>query len=433
MKAKNLRKLGLIALFSACSLYAKASVQAKFSLVPTTPTNLTIPLNRKVVVQYAVTNNTGPTRTLTMVPMPGITQVVDQQGACSNPFTLSNQASCALTLEVDGSLLPAGLNTGPVVCKTMGKGNNSPDPFLCSKPAAADVLTVKIVPPTSPAQKNVYVTNWSANTISLCTENTLNGLLSECNVAAAGGTLANPEAITLNQSATLLYIANIGGSVSFCKIEASTGALNHCVSTGANFQSPTGIAINPAGSMIYVSNATTNAVTRCHIDAVTGELNACLHTGDNFDVPSDLALNPAGTLAYISNFTGDSVTICSIDGLTGMLTCDAPVGGGFHGPEGITLNPSGQFAYISNNGNNTVTRCSVDSVTGTLFGCSETGSTFNGFGSVALNLSGELAYVPSTNSSILVCSVNPVTGALSNCVNSGGTGFTSPSGIAFAP
>jgi hypothetical protein len=44
-------------------------------LVALTPTSINVPANRQTIVQYRVTNNTAITRTLTMVPIPNVSQV----------------------------------------------------------------------------------------------------------------------------------------------------------------------------------------------------------------------------------------------------------------------------------------------------------------------------------------------------------------------
>lgn len=110
-----------------------------FSLIPTTTTKVQVPANGIATVSYTVTNNTQITRTLTVVPMNGITQAA---GGCTSPFTLAAGQSCLLTLLIDGATIADTINDGPQVCKTMGNGNNNPSPFLCSQPAISDRLMI---------------------------------------------------------------------------------------------------------------------------------------------------------------------------------------------------------------------------------------------------------------------------------------------------
>ncbi|KTD53715.1 protein with a bacterial immunoglobulin-like domain protein [Legionella santicrucis] len=145
---------GLCLMFSMLQVHAGA--QPKFNIIPTTPTTKQIPSIGNDTVQYRVTNNTTITRTLTMKPITGVTQVVE--GGCSSPFTLAAGASCLLTLNLDGNLLPARVIGGPEICKTKGAGNNNPDPFLCSQPSAANSLNITVVQPSLPTLTSISVT-----------------------------------------------------------------------------------------------------------------------------------------------------------------------------------------------------------------------------------------------------------------------------------
>lgn len=121
----------------------------KFGLAPLSPTVLQVPSNASSSVSYLVRNNTSIPRMLTMQPLPGIAQVVNA-GTCSNPFYLNPGQTCVLALQVNGSQLPvSGIHDGPVICKTYGPGNNSPDPFLCSRPSALEILNISVVAATS--------------------------------------------------------------------------------------------------------------------------------------------------------------------------------------------------------------------------------------------------------------------------------------------
>ena len=126
------------------SLLLLAGTQPTFSLEPTTPTAVSIPDIGTVTVNYRVTNNTKLTRALTVVPVKGISQNTTGPGYCGSPFTLSSKQSCLLSLELHGDELPSKVRGGPVVCKTNGPGDNTPSPYLCSQPNAANSLDVTV-------------------------------------------------------------------------------------------------------------------------------------------------------------------------------------------------------------------------------------------------------------------------------------------------
>ena len=95
----------MILMMSSSMLYA---AEPKFSIIPASDsiTAFLLPSNFTETVSYQVTNQTKITRTLTMVPITGVSQKVSGSGVCSNPFTLANQESCTLTLFINDSQVP---------------------------------------------------------------------------------------------------------------------------------------------------------------------------------------------------------------------------------------------------------------------------------------------------------------------------------------
>lgn len=113
----------------------------KFNIVANSVVQRTVAPNETVFVSYRVTNQTKLTRTLTLVPITGVSQLAIGS-FCPSPFTLSPGASCQLRLKIEGSLLPAsGIHGGPEVCKTQWN-SNAPDPFLCSQAAPQSQLNM---------------------------------------------------------------------------------------------------------------------------------------------------------------------------------------------------------------------------------------------------------------------------------------------------
>jgi hypothetical protein len=433
--------------FNGTSCFAKS--QPTFSLVATTPTSIVVPENRHTYVQYKVTNNTGVTRTLTMQPIPNVTQVTKDSSQCSNPFTLSRNQSCYLTLYIDGAVLDSNYSGGPVVCKA--NSNNTPNPFLCSQPEQSMTLYIYPTPAIQLTTKKLYVSNWNGGSISLCSI-TDAGTIAHCLVSAVSGTFLNPEALTINGN--YLFVANIGGGISSCAIDSQTGELTACNNAINDtllppVYGPDGIAIQ--SNVAYIANSglddlTKQGVTTCDVN--NQNLTNCAFTkgGGDFSVPSDLAL--FNNTVYITNFINNNqiypatyntlATYCT--NIPGPLSCNAldlEAGSNYllNEPEGLfitTLNNSvNTFAYFTNHGNNTVTFCTVASPT-SFTDCANTEGYFTGFGNLTiLNTPGSplKAYIPSGLKTIAVCDVNSTTGALSDCVDSTELGFNSPSGL----
>ena len=100
-------------------------------------------------------------------------------------------------------------------------------------------------------------------------------------------------------------------------INAGTGLLTALapatISTGTLAALPVAIAINPAGTFLYVVNQDANNVEMYTINAGTGLLTALgtptIATGN---VPQGISINSAGTFAYVTNGQSSTVSMYSI-------------------------------------------------------------------------------------------------------------------------
>lgn len=152
-----------------------------FSIVPQSSPTINVPINGVATLDYTVTNQTKISRTLTMVPIQGITHVTTGTGFCAQPFTLEPNQSCILRLSISGEQINRQISGGPRICKVQAR-NNTPDPFLCSQPSKTDELNISrdvierpdlAVTPTSilfdlPSQtKSFTVTNNSTTVTAL--------------------------------------------------------------------------------------------------------------------------------------------------------------------------------------------------------------------------------------------------------------------------
>ena len=225
-----------------------AETQPKFTLTPTTATTVTVPANRTATVIYRVTNMTKITRQLTASPIFGITQVTTGAGVCANPFTLATGESCLLTLLINGAQLSNPITQGPVVCKTNGPNNNTPDPFLCSQPSQEDSLNIT-------GAANVYVVTPSGTNVAISP--------STPQTVSIGTT----QAFTVTANTGYTLSPTVGGTCplgSFSGSTYTTGAItaNCTVSFSATIDtftvdsSGTGVTISPSGQQTVNYNAT---------------------------------------------------------------------------------------------------------------------------------------------------------------------------------
>lgn len=139
-------RIGLGILGLCIPLLGAALSKPTFSIVATTPTQVIVPSTGSVKINYQVTNNTKLTRTLTMVPIKGISQNTGGVENCKSPFTLAPNQSCMLSLQLNGNELPASYLGGPIVCKTNGPKDPTPSPFLCARPSPESILSIKVAP-----------------------------------------------------------------------------------------------------------------------------------------------------------------------------------------------------------------------------------------------------------------------------------------------
>ena len=83
------------------------------------------------------------------------------------------------------------------------------------------------------------------------------------------------------------------GSSTVSVIDTATNKVTATVPVG-NY--PCGVAVNPAGTKVYVVNTLDNTVSV--IDTATNKVTATVPVGN---VPTGVAVNPAGTKVYVTN------------------------------------------------------------------------------------------------------------------------------------
>ena len=106
----------------------------------------------------------------------------------------------------------------------------------------------------------------------------------------------------------------------------------------------------PNPRFIYVGSLFTNVLTKCSINPTNGQLiiPSCASVGSGFVSPTGIAINAAGTIAYIVNSNVNSVSQCTINHTTGALApcAIASLVSGLTNPIGITLNPAGTLLIL---------------------------------------------------------------------------------------
>ncbi|KTD67477.1 protein with a bacterial immunoglobulin-like domain protein [Legionella santicrucis] len=321
---------GFILLFSAA--FSLAGTQPKFDIIPTTATTKQVLVHGYDTVQYRVTNNTKITRTLVMKTIPGITQI--EAAGCANPFTLSPGASCFLTLALDGSLLPKRVVKGPEICKTKGPGNNTPDPFLCSQPSAANSLNITVTSASVTLTQLVISPPAPSIAVSTTQKFTATGVFSD-------GSIRNltPFATWSSSNTAVATISNNLGSKGLAT--AATAGVT-TISATVN-----GVSAN---TTLTVTGATLSSISVTPVNASIGRNTSLQYTatgifsdGTNQDITQSVTWT-----------TGNSgiATISNSEGSKGLAT---GVGAG-------TTTVTAALGAISNSTNLTVTLATLVSI-----------------------------------------------------------------------
>ncbi|MHB8921509.1 MAG: lactonase family protein, partial [Halothiobacillus sp.] len=276
------------------------------------------------------------------------------------------------------------------------------------------------------------------------------------------GSIDPNNAAAIRASSTVrteyLYTAN-QDDISTYRINATTGALTsiQVTSRDVDMQAPISVATSPAGTFAYALNQGAGGVLVYHINAATGELTkvsgSLVATGKN---PHSITINPAGTVVYVTNyggwygrggftsngdaagdgFRGGTISAYAINATTGELTevTGSPFATGRE-PGSLAINPSGTFAYVTNNGSSNVSAYRINTVTGALTPI--VGSPFatgENPGAMTVNPAGTLAYVVSEGPYLSIGTVsayriNASTGALTLVAGSPVTAGRGPKAI----
>ena len=107
---------------------------------------------------------------------------------------------------------------------------------------------------------------------------------------------------------------------------------------------PWGVAVDPRGARVYVTNEAANSLTV--LDPLAGVAITTVPVGT---FPLGVAVDPLGTRVYVANFNDGTVSI--LDTASDTVSGTIPVGAG---PSGVAVHPAGTAVYVTNYRSNTV-------------------------------------------------------------------------------
>jgi YVTN family beta-propeller protein len=186
------------------------------------------------------------------------------------------------------------------------------------------------------------------------------------------------------------YIPNAtDGTVSV--IDTATNTVSTTVTVGS---SPTGAAVTPDGTQVYVTNSSHSSNSVSVIDTATNTVGATISVGSN---PIGVAVTPDGTKVYVANA---DTTVSVIDPSTNTLT--TTITGITDGPYAVAVTPDSTQVWITNNAGVPTDTYIIDTATNTVSTTINTGVLI----SIAFTPNGNQAYATNAGPAVSVINTN---------------------------
>lgn len=318
MKKTSLRQWAATVFLLITGFVAQAA-EVKFNILPVVRAPYVMPANGFAYAQYMITNNTGVARELTTVPIPGVHHVVtNAPGTCRSPFVLAHGQSCLLILELIAHEMVGGVHSGPVVCKTMGPGDNRPDAFLCSQPYPTDIMQVNLSP--------ALLASLSATPSSLAFGVGNSGTLTITNTSSIGFVqhldvhfIVN-TAISLTSSTCPSHLAP--GASCVLKFASGSPATTTLSVMGTNTNqllipitaSNINLSVSPNPLVLGVGNSGSVTVTNTSTKDFAQNISARVPAGANIQVssntcPSSLSPGNSCTITFSASGVQSTITV----------------------------------------------------------------------------------------------------------------------------
>lgn len=250
---------------------------------------------------------------------------------------------------------------------------------------------------------SAYFSNYGYPTVTVIDTNT-DSVLDIIDVAGE-----SPFGVAINPAGTRVYVTDPFDDL----VSVIDTSDNSVIATITSNSWPHGVAVSPDGSRVYVANSIGN--TLAVINAHTNQIITTIGVGSE---PLGVAVNPAGSYVYVTNPQSNNLSI--IDTSSDTVIATLAVGSL---PQGVAVNPFGTKVYIANAGSNTVSV--IDTTNITLIDNISVGSWPRG---VAVDPSGSRIYVTNSEGN----TVSVIDGASHSVIATIAVG-SHPTGIAVTP
>lgn len=208
----------------------------------------------------------------------------------------------------------------------------------------------------SPAATRVYVTNGGAYNGTGFNGNTVSVIDTASNtvVQTITGVGPGPYGVAINPAGTRVYVTNYGPTATPSTISVIDTSNNTVIAAIPVGIFPAGVVVSPDGSVVYVGNYGSNTISV--INSSTNLVSQTIAA----TAPGGLALNPPGTRLYVGHYYGPA----SISVYDTATLAPLPIVPLDYVPWAVSVNPAGTRLYTSNTwssgvsvidtGNNTV-------------------------------------------------------------------------------
>jgi DNA-binding beta-propeller fold protein YncE len=146
-----------------------------------------------------------------------------------------------------------------------------------------------------------------------------------------------------------LFVSSFGNDTVY-RLDAQTGAVLQTFNDPLFLDSPTGLALSPDGSILYVGATNSSNADVYTFDVATGARTGAFNS--SLTGARGLALSGDGATLYVAGIGSDNVM--AFDTATGSPSL--ALSGGLNNPQGILLAPDGGSLFIANSNANDVLR-----------------------------------------------------------------------------
>jgi YVTN family beta-propeller protein len=186
-----------------------------------------------------------------------------------------------------------------------------------------------------------------------------------------GASQLDPYGVAVTPDGHYVYVLNqdnsapVHGSVSIITTSTNSVSTPYKFNTGANSNSPVGVAVTPDNSTVYVTLNETSAVNGQVAYFAVGATVSATPTYITVGVgAAGIAITPnvpGPQTAYVANTNDNTVSYFSTTSPSPALVSDPSYT--FNLPFGVAITPDGTKVYVGNRGNNTISVISTSSKT----------------------------------------------------------------------